>query len=733
MSSMVMNAMDTSKKDKKVEEKKSNSTSKRKVIKIDENTSPEQALVEYIKLGQVEDVEELFQEYNIDPDLEIKGTNHGSSGSTEVEKVIDYPITLAVKLGHCDIVNVLVENRADFNITINGDTGLHIATNNKDENMIKTLLAIEVVHPSKKGVIKRMNVDCIDDKGLRPIDIAFNNYNASIVKLLMENGSSLDFEEIRSESNLTILHEAAAQGDVKRLTFLNELGQSPYKRDINSGKTILHYAVANNKKDVIEYYLKMKFDLSLLYSEDVLGRTPIDECCSTQNWELLKLLITKCNADVNYIAKDGLTLINRYSYLNNMEIVDKLIGLKAKPNTTDRFGNTAIHWAVSANSKELVKYFMDKKLSVNDQNLQGNTCLHICAYIGNLEIAELILSEKKVVVNQLNNQKRTPLQEAASRGHVALIELLINKGANIHQEDNNGMTALQIALNEEQQDTALVLLRFGSNVDRKFVGYVRDDTVGDSIYALSTRGAIYKAINPGYNTILQQAICCKYTEVVKEMTKKKELKLEERDENGFTPLLNAIKIQNIEMVDFLLRAGADVNAFDEKGKNSPILLASALGNVDICNLLLSNKASLNEVSDVEENKSALHNACKNGSIEVVKKLLENEANISATDKYNRTPLFDACEKDRPEICELLMEKGSNVDHTDKEGFTSLHLSCLSGSVLCVKALLKFGAKLNTKDGSGRTPLILASQAGSVEVAKLLIKASHEIKNNNSNG
>nr|CAG4713330.1 unnamed protein product [Naegleria fowleri] len=717
--------------------KASSTTAPRKKIqlKVDENTTPESVLVEYIRVGQTEDIEQLFKDYLIDPNFPIYDK---SSANTNEKVVTDYPFTLAARNGFNDVVQVLVKNKANINCKINGDNILHIAVSNNDENFLRAMLEVEVVHPTKKEIVKKIDINCRNDRNLRPIDIAVNNNATNLIKMLLENGAEFDFDEPLDHTNHTILHTSAIEGDVKRLACLLELGQSPYKKDVSTGRNILHFAVLNNRKDYAEYYLKMKLDATLLYSMDLNGQTPIHECCNMENWEMLKLFMTKFNFDINYLFQDGLSLLHRYAFLKKQDVCDKLIGLKAKINHLDKFGNTPLHWACSSGSATLTSYFLEKKLSANDQNCAGNSCLHVACYHGFVDITELLLSDKKIQINILNKEHRSPLMESVSRGHLKIAEILLSKGANIHEEDNKGMTSLQIALNEKQEETSLLLIKKGAKVDRKYVGYAREDFLTDREYMLQhhvvenndkSLESLRKSADLGFNTILQQAIVQGFSRLVEEMVKIPECPLEEPDVNGVKPLINAIKVQNIHMVQSLTRTGkVNVSATTEPITGfSPLILACSLGNYDICaHLVRECKVTTNGCEHMT-NKTALHYACRVGNLGIVKLLVDNGSRVDDFDVHDRTPLFEACEHNHGRIVEYLIAKHANIEHKDKDGFTSLHLCCQHGSVACMTALIERGAILNSKDSAGRTPLIVASQFGQTECGRVLVKAFASMK------
>ena len=61
----------------------------------------------------------------------------------------------------------------------------------------------------------------------------------------------------------------------------------------------------------------------------------------------------------------------------------------------------------------------------------------------------------------------SPLMTAANHGHLAVVQLLVERGANIHFMDGDGFTALTIAAGEGHWEIAKVLAESGADVSHK--------------------------------------------------------------------------------------------------------------------------------------------------------------------------------------------------------------------------------------------------------------------------
>ncbi|GKT97069.1 ankyrin repeat protein [Colletotrichum tofieldiae] len=91
----------------------------------------------------------------------------------------------------------------------------------------------------------------------------------------------------------------------------------------------------------------------------------------------------------------------------------------------------------------------------------------ICCFSqGRLEIVELLL-EKGADVNAQGGEFSSALYAASSQGHQKVVELLLRKGANIHAHGDKFSNALQAAsaLSKGNQDIARLLFKKGANVN----------------------------------------------------------------------------------------------------------------------------------------------------------------------------------------------------------------------------------------------------------------------------
>lgn len=114
------------------------------------------------------------------------------------------------------------------------------------------------------------------------------------------------------------------------------------------------------------------------------------------------------------------------------------------------------------------------------------------------------------------------------------------------------------------------------------------------------------------------------------------------------------------------------------------------------------------ISKAQEN---LWDACKSGDIEAAKTAITNGADVNALDtrgsKSGRKPLNWAAYYNHLEILKLLVEHNADINGQNITGFSPLHHAVESDNEQAVKLLLELGANQNSKNKRGKTPLDMA--------------------------
>jgi len=195
-----------------------------------------------------------------------------------------------------------------------------------------------------------------------------------------------------------------------------------------------------------------------------------------------------------------------------------------------RGGDTALHMASRRSPREVIELLLDRGADVNATNKEGKTPL---MEADRVEIAELLIARgAKWGTGETGiDPDGARLRQAARKGDVKLIELLLSKGADPNRKSKGGGTALLSAVAGRHVEAVRTLLAAGARTDTK----------------------IYEG----------------------------------------TGLLHiAAELNQLEITSLLIAAGADVNAAKASGW-TPLHIASSRCHEDVADLLIANGANRN--------------------------------------------------------------------------------------------------------------------------------------------
>ena len=396
--------------------------------------------------------------------------------------------------------------------------------------------------------------------------------------------------------------------------------------------------------------------------------------------------------------------------------------------------------AVKRPDQQAVIALLRTRLDVNATQPDGATALAWAAYLGETEIAEMLL-DAGAKPNTADEYGETPLTLACSNGDATLVGKLLAAGADANAARWDGETALMIAAGAGSVDAVNLLAARGANLN----------------VAESRHG----------QTALMWAAAEHHSEVVKALIAHG-ANVRAVSKHGFTALVFAATKDDIQSAEALLAAGADPNYALPEG-STVLSVAASYRSVAVANLLADRGANPNAADRAGE--TPLHITARAGDLTLVRKLLAKGANVNARTaatpapgsgsggdgifgvfRYiagERTPLMLAAKADHVEVMRALVAAGADAKLKAQDGTTVLsaaagsgHLdaveyayeldpdvkvvSAVTGTTLMhdavlgtlgtatedqicdvIRFLAAHGAPLDETDGHGKTPLFYA--------------------------
>lgn len=235
---------------------------------------------------------------------------------------------------------------------------------------------------------------------------------------------------------------------------------------------------------------------------------------------------------------------------------------------------------------------------------------------------------------------------------------------------------------------------------------------------------------------LDIAISCDQRETACFLLQQPGIKAGFRPKEEGSPLLESIRLGQLEVVKLLLKNGdVNVNIQTPSSSESPLGVAAQCGHLEITSLLLA-RADLNINERDAHSRTALHRAATAGHESVVKLLLQRDDIDLEPGIFLKSTLLEAAKNGHFAAMLLLLEKIPPPSiRSSKGGETLLHLAVSADHIRTVDTLLhRIGININTIDYGGNTPFLIAIKCGTVKIARLLFEcAGIDVSLANKNG
>ena len=348
-----------------------------------------------------------------------------SSDFGNKKNCILHPLAFAIRQGHEELIEMLMETKIDFNT--------------------------------------------LDDCGLTLIHHAAYDSTGSSIKSILKSNFDCNTQDFIGNA---VLHHACRNGNFKVVELLSSTNNIDFNVKDNNGTTAIHVACIRGHVDIVKHFINHKLNIKLNVTDNQ-GFTPFHHACHQgyqSNLGIVQLILHHFDQFLIDAPNNlGMTPFHLASFYGQKHIVEHIliqsnkIPININALTNDNDEKTAFHLACMRGHLNIVELFVDfarkKKVVLNGRNSRGETPFFNACFKGHTKIVSFLMkhAQNSIKINIPDCSGVTPLHIACRQGFEDIVELLLTENL-INEEDTNGETPLHHACIEGHLEVVKLLL-----------------------------------------------------------------------------------------------------------------------------------------------------------------------------------------------------------------------------------------------------------------------------------
>jgi uncharacterized protein len=361
----------------------------------------------------------------------------------------------AVRSGSVEAVTALLKQKTDVNaVEADGTTALHWAAHRDNLQLTRLLL--------RAGA----NVNAVNRYGVSPLRLAVESGNAALTEVLVKAGANPNAAIPSGES---ILMTAAAAGDPATLKLLLVAGAKVNAAEQTQGQTALMYAARENHAAAIKVLVEAGADVNarsrplewpefkfntggMIYTVQPVGGWSATMFASREGAIEAVRALADAKADLNLPDPDGTTPLILAIINARFDTAVALLEKGANPNVADQMGMTPLYAAVDMHT---LSPLMGRPAPALRDSIDAIAMAKALLRKGanpNAQLKRPIIGRHTANVGDGSlGEGSTALMRAAKSGDAAMIEVLLDGGADPRLTQKDGTTVVMIAASARGQ------------------------------------------------------------------------------------------------------------------------------------------------------------------------------------------------------------------------------------------------------------------------------------------
>lgn len=385
--------------------------------------------------------------------------------------------------------------------------------------------------------------------------------------------------------------------------------------------------------------------------------------------------LIKAGESPNATDRKGRTALELAIIKRHPGTAKALLSAGADPNLMGAYGWAPIHWAAIRGQREVAAALVAANADLNQLSRRTSAPALVEAVMANQPGMVQFLIDAGADLDQKEGRRHggTALHVAIRLKRPNLARMLIEAGARTDIPNSRQVTARALALQLRQSDVVAMMeapvsprdlaarsapRRSSSrslSVDDRFIEALRSSDLGELNAILRDGFRVQSWSFQGRNA-LEWSIRYKEVRVVERLIQAG-LPIGEPGYQGLTPLHWAAREGSAPITRLLINSGASMDGKNPEDGSTPLVEAIWMNEIAVAKLLIAAGADLNAVEKKRSGGTALHIAVRAPRPELVEPLLAAGASPSAKDRKGRTAFDEARRLGRDDWV-VLMQKSA---------------------------------------------------------------------------
>lgn len=302
-----------------------------------------------------------------------------------------------------------------------------------------------------------------DSRGWTPLHEAAAQTNQTILELTFK-GSGPDSVECCSLRGQTPLFLAVERGLIENASFLLKHGARPDCEDQDQDSPLL-VAIRSDRADMVKLLLLRGSRVNQLGCH---GRRPLHEAARLGKAALVTLLL-EAGAQPDPRSDYGLTPLALAAQGGHLEVVETLLKKGADVLSQAQDEASILYEASSSGDPSVISLLLEYGADANVAKLTGHMPIHRVAHRGHLPALKMLIPVTSKA--EVNDSGMSPLHSAAAGGHTHCLKVLLDAGYDpnymLHSwvrrsYDDERRSALFFCVTNNDVESAKLLLEGGA-------------------------------------------------------------------------------------------------------------------------------------------------------------------------------------------------------------------------------------------------------------------------------